>query len=325
MNDILVSVIMPVYNGEDLLKRCIDSILIQTHKNLEVILVNDGSTDGSKDILQNYEKVDARVKTVCIENSGQAKARNVGLDRCHGAYISFVDADDFITPDHIEKMLDLAKKYDADLIQCGYEVGYNSAFRQAESEIFEITNFENNAIFESPLYTSVPWGKLYKSHLYKTVRFPSTKQIDDEGMTYMPYYMANKTIYTPEKLYYAYLSKNSSTRNIKRYPLSFMETFEQRLTFFKQHNEEKLYEISLIRYCLSLSIKHMRMECNPLNTKEDLDITMSRFNELYPMAIDSKYIRRKHVVIIKSFKRFPKMMARVEDTVTRIRRLCGSY
>lgn len=111
-----VSVIIPVYNGEKTIQRCLDSVINQTLSDIEIIVVNDGSTDGTLDILNGFD--DERIKVITQENSGQGCARNTGMDTARGEYIGFVDADDTIEAEMYEKMYSLAKEHDAEIVQC---------------------------------------------------------------------------------------------------------------------------------------------------------------------------------------------------------------
>ena len=114
----LISVIVPVWNAHEYLNKCVDSIINQTYKNLEIILVDDGSTDDSLKICQEYEKHDNRIRVFHKENGGQGSARNYALDRCKGSYIGFVDNDDWLFPNMYKRLLELLKKYDADIARC---------------------------------------------------------------------------------------------------------------------------------------------------------------------------------------------------------------
>ena len=118
MSNIKVSVIVPVFNVESYLNESLDSILNQTLKDIEIICINDGSTDNSLDILETYSKKDKRIKIISKENEGQGVARNVGLDNAQGEYISFVDSDDFIKRDMLEKLYNKAENNDLDLVMC---------------------------------------------------------------------------------------------------------------------------------------------------------------------------------------------------------------
>lgn len=114
----LISIIVPVWNAHPYLEKCVDSILAQTYKNIELILVDDGSTDDSLEICRRYERFDERVNVLHKENGGQWSARNLGLDYCTGEYVGFVDNDDWVFPDMYEKLYNLMNKYHADIGSC---------------------------------------------------------------------------------------------------------------------------------------------------------------------------------------------------------------
>ena len=116
----LVSIIMPIYNVSDYLKRSLDSIVEQDYENLDIILVDDGSTDGSGDICDAYRKKDSRILTLHKENGGQASARNVGLQYSRGELIAFIDSDDVVSPEYISRMLRVMQEKQCDIVQCGY-------------------------------------------------------------------------------------------------------------------------------------------------------------------------------------------------------------
>ena len=118
-NNFLISVIVPVYNVEKYINRCIDSILSQTYGYLEIILVDDGSKDSSGIICDAYKKIDSRIKVIHKENGGLSSSRNIGLDLCKGDYICFIDSDDWIAADTIEHLLLMITKYDGDCAQIG--------------------------------------------------------------------------------------------------------------------------------------------------------------------------------------------------------------
>lgn len=119
MDNPKISVIIPVYNVEPYLRRCLDSVIRQTYTNLEIILVDDGSTDGSSEVCDEYKANDSRILVIHKENGGVSSARNAGLDAATGEWIGFVDADDWIEPDMYEYMLGMTQKYGADVVQCG--------------------------------------------------------------------------------------------------------------------------------------------------------------------------------------------------------------
>ena len=122
MDEKLVSVIIPAYNIEDYIGRCLDSIISQTYKNLEIIVVDDGSRDYTGEILDNYAKKDRRIKVIHKENGGVSSARNKGIEAAEGDYIGFIDGDDLIEPGMYKTLVDLLEEENADIAHCGYQM-----------------------------------------------------------------------------------------------------------------------------------------------------------------------------------------------------------
>lgn len=185
----LISVIVPVYNVEKYLAKCVESILSQTYEALEVILVDDGSPDNCGSICEEFAARDSRVRVIHKENGGLSSARNAGLDIAQGAYIGFVDSDDWIEPEMYGHMLSLAEKYDVKLVCAGrYDV------REASEEKTvglcpkkeEVLTGEALAgrIFTWDGLDSAAWDKLYHRSLLETVRYPHGKICEDVPVTY---------------------------------------------------------------------------------------------------------------------------------------------
>jgi glycosyltransferase involved in cell wall biosynthesis len=175
----LISIIIPVYNAEQYLHRCVDSILAQTYKNLEIILVNDGSKDNSGKICDEYAELDNRVRVIHKQNGGAASTRNAGLDVANGEYIAFIDSDDSIIPDMYDTLYNRISKSNADIAICGFVMIYPDFQR-----IIEVPNekfYKIEELFYDWLYyyyqtlLSVPWNKLYKKQLIieNNIRFPN--------------------------------------------------------------------------------------------------------------------------------------------------------
>lgn len=174
MNKSKVSVIVPVYNSASYLRECLDSVTKQTYKNIEIICIDDGSTDGSAYILKDYLRKDDRFKLIQQTNHGPGSARNTGIDRATGDYIFFVDSDDIIHSKALERFVFLAEKTDADVI-CGQFISLNSAKDKKESNLNTPYRVENNPL---SLFTTrkvaTPisvWNKLFKRNVFKERRF----------------------------------------------------------------------------------------------------------------------------------------------------------
>ena len=174
----LISVIVPVYNVESYVAECIESIQNQTYMNLEIILVNDGSTDNSGDICDQYATYDERIKVIHKENAGVSAARNTGIEAANGDYIAFVDSDDYIAPNMYEDMLRILKENDLDILEC-------TAFRDKGGEIIEGCNdgsleiFNRDEALKMAMYDCfvAVWSQLYKRSAIDDVRFPVGRKI----------------------------------------------------------------------------------------------------------------------------------------------------
>lgn len=211
----MISVIVPIYNMEKYIKRCVDSIINQTYKNLEIILINDGSTDESLKICKEYEVKDNRIKVLNQSNQGQGVARNKGLNICKGKYISFVDSDDYIYPKMYEKMIHAIKKYDTDIAICGYSRDHGFLIKSGQNPNSN-TVYNNHELMEAyintPYITSSVCNKLYKKELWNNYRFPSARAREDIAILYRVLSSVNSAIHIGENQYVQYVRPNSTER-----------------------------------------------------------------------------------------------------------------
>ena len=212
-----ISIIVPVYNVEKYFKNCIESILSQTFKDFELILVNDGSTDSSGNICDEYAKRDNRIKVIHQENKGQASARNKGLDIARGKYIGFVDSDDTIHPRMYEILYDLIIKSNSDISFCSYKYTFSTGKEDNINinirEINQISNIQAiSSLFDKDIGVElvVPWNKLYNKELFKNIRFETGRLHEDEFMAHRILYNCKKITYVDNELYY-YLQREGST------------------------------------------------------------------------------------------------------------------
>lgn len=178
MENQLISIIVPVYNVEEYLKQCLDSILEQTFSNYEVILVNDGSTDSSGLICQEYADKDARIRYFEKENGGLSDARNYGIEQTQGEYLTFVDSDDWVTETYIEELYSKLQYYNADISICNYfrfqdsnVTFYKHVFEPYEKEYDSKYLLEHYfEIEDGDFFLTTAWGKLYKKSLFEELR-----------------------------------------------------------------------------------------------------------------------------------------------------------
>lgn len=185
-NKALISIIVPVYNTEKYLEKCLDSLINQSYPYLEIIVVDDGSTDNSFQICNKYTKLDSRIKVIHQKNKGLSAARNTGLQYVHGKYISFVDSDDYVTSDYIAYLYYLLTKYHADISVCSYTQEFFSNQRKIYSFKKEESISSLEALNRLLYHNNLPicaWAKLYRKDLFNNVSYPIGKYFEDVETT----------------------------------------------------------------------------------------------------------------------------------------------
>lgn len=240
MEEPLISVIVPVYKVEPYLDKCISSIVNQTYKNLEIILVDDGSPDNCPAMCDAWAEKDSRIRVLHQRNQGGGAARNAGLDLTSGSLIAFVDSDDYIAPDMYAHLYELLKS-GADIAECSYvEVAGNDAVFACGYETRSYTAQEAMAEhIQDRVFRQLIWNKLYRRQMADGVRFPANKKIDDEFFTYRALGNANTLIHST-KVCYAYRQQPESVMHSM--PISkriqAVEAKTQRHTYIKAHFPE---------------------------------------------------------------------------------------
>lgn len=250
----LISVIIPIYNVSKYLGRCIESVLNQTYTDIEIILVDDGSTDGSGKICDEYSDKDSRVSVIHKENGGLSDARNCGIMSAQGSYICFVDSDDFIHPHMIQRLKEVADETNADITICGFhwieEDDINEAINDTNLSGHQVFVGDNiiRQLWDNNLETVVAWNKLYKRGIFKNIRYPIGKIHEDEYVIHQLLWMSSKTAYIEDKLYYYMKHGDSITANPNaKSILDAVDAFYERSNFFKKRNME-MYKRSLRSY-----------------------------------------------------------------------------
>ena len=212
MKNPLISVIVPIYNVELYLRECVNSIINQTYSNIEIILVNDGSTDSCLDICKELEILDQRIILLDKPNGGLSDARNFALDCIKGDYITFVDSDDFIRENYIETLYNLIVKYNCLISSIGkiefIDTPVNSENKDVSVKILSKREAIKNILQETNLTTSA-WGKLYKSNLFTNVRFPKGQLYEDLSTIYKIFDQVEQMAFYNIPLYYYRRNPNS--------------------------------------------------------------------------------------------------------------------
>ncbi|WP_337814346.1 glycosyltransferase [Intestinibacter sp.] len=237
----LVSIIVPIYNVEQYLDRCIESLVTQSYINLEIILIDDGSKDTSGDICDLWAQRDKRIRLVHKENGGLSDARNKGLDIATGDIISFIDSDDYISKYFYEKLINIMEQTDSDIVECQFKkFNENERVNYLNKENIEFISFNTeeaikNLILNCELSTTV-WNKIYKTSVIKKLKFRVGKTNEDDFYTYLAFDNAKKITKLQDELYY-YLQRPESIMG-KIYKLNRLDEIEakyERLKYIEKN------------------------------------------------------------------------------------------
>lgn len=210
----LISVIIPVYNVEKYVRKCLDSVLNQTYENLEILIIDDGSTDDSGNLCDEYQ--DTHVHVYHTDNHGLSAARNYALDRIHGDYIAFLDSDDWMELNALEILLNKAKTTGADIVAFRFYQEYKDKTFEPEGTNTEFT-VEGDEVLKSMVIdrrlTEDVWNKFYKADLFYGIRYPEGKIFEDKATTYKLLQKAKVLTYTPAPLIH-YRNREGSLSNV---------------------------------------------------------------------------------------------------------------
>jgi len=285
MKNDLISIIIPVYKVEKYLEKCIESVLKQTYTNLQIILVDDGSPDNCGKICDEYAKKDSRIEVIHKANGGLSDARNVGISKAKGRYIGFVDSDDYIKEDMYEILLNLIKKYDADVSICNlYDViDGNECIRNKENGIREYSRIDIlKEILLDKNIQSYAWNKLYKKELFDEIKYPIGKKYEDIGTTFYLFEKCNKIVVTSEPEYYYLKRADSLVNNVTESTiLDYTEIIIQRYLYIKQNIKE------LRKYNNYYLAKTLITAHNDIENLENISEGMQqRYKKLYELVLE---------------------------------------
>lgn len=244
----LISVIIPVYRVENYLKRCIESVLAQTYKNIEILLVDDGSPDECPKICDEYAKRYAHIRVFHQNNRGLSGARNTGIDHAEGKYLAFLDSDDVYSPYFLESLYGALKKYHAQISQCRWEYMHEDSIKeaydpQAACECLSGRQMLANLYIQTGAYYVVAWNKLYARELFENIRYPEGRIHEDEATTYRLFDLAETCVCVDNALYGYFVGNQgtSITRNgFRMNKLDWCEANRERVAFFIEKGYREL-------------------------------------------------------------------------------------
>ncbi len=252
-----ISVIVPVYKVEPFLHRCVQSILDQTYRDFELILVDDGSPDRCGELCEEYGRLDSRVRVLHQENGGLSAARNAGIDwafaNSDSRWLAFVDSDDWVHPAFLQTLYDTAEQTLCKISACGFYRTGGEALPQAQD--FSVVSLSADDYYCGQLHdgvTALAWNKLYHKSLFKGLRYPIGKLHEDEFTTYRAIYGAGKIGVTPARLYAYYQNPEGIMRsqwNPRR--MHMLEAFEQQIAFAQETGNARLLNKTAEQYIYS--------------------------------------------------------------------------
>lgn len=231
-NEDLISIIVPIYNVEKFIDKCMDTILGQTYKNIEIVLVDDGSPDNCPKIIDEYAKKYDNVFAYHKKNGGLSSARNFGLKKSHGKYICFIDSDDYISTKYIEVLYNKIVEEKADIAICNYYRVYKNKEVECVAGKFKTEYF----------ITPAAWNKLYKRNLFDNIEYPIGKYYEDLGTTPKLIMNCKKISYVDDFLYYYFQNDNSIMKNVNPKIYDIYEIIDEIIRYSKKQKKYDEYK-----------------------------------------------------------------------------------
>lgn len=250
----LISVIVPVYKVENYLNKCIESIVNQTYSNLEIILVDDGSPDNCPAMCDQWAAKDSRIRVIHKENGGLSDARNTGMEIASGSYICFVDSDDWIHPEYVERLYSACIEHQTSIAACDVQFVFDTSIIDYSLPSFKSTCCTTeqalNTLIHGTGFRAVAWNKLYRRDILKNESFPVGRFHEDEFFTYRILAKAPTLAYVDAQLYYYYQRSGSIMNSVSIRHLDVLDAGLERMTFLQQ-SFPKLYHSDKAGFCVA--------------------------------------------------------------------------
>lgn len=307
MND-LISIIVPAYNAQSHIGKCIESIIDQTYKNLEIIIINDGSVDSTLSICKKYEKQDGRIVLINQENRGVSYCRNEGVKRATGEFVVFVDSDDYIDYKMIETLYKVQCEKNADIVQCGYYVlDDKEIFKKVVHSYIEGEKEQLMCFYINNLELCVvPWNKIIRREKVQEVPFPLNRRYEDEAIMYKLFYDAGTVINIESPLYYYYQNQtgfmHSEEKNIRK--IHDLIRAKEEMTLFISNKCDTLKENVLNEFLRILFIGNINaLGCRLNDTEERRAYKWIREKllEYYEEMKENEHIKNHTLLILRYF------------------------
>lgn len=322
-----ISIIVPVYNLENVLLRCVHSILNQTFTHFELILVNDGSTDESGKLCDELARHDARIKVIHKKNGGVASSRNAGLNIAQGKFIGYVDNDDYINKHMFATLYDIAIKNESDIVVCDYvnvkedeHVDIDAHVESAGLHHFTNQEAVDQIYIKRDATFVYPWNKLYRRHLFTNIRYEEGNLYDDESVAHKLLYESKKTTYLQSTFYY-YVTRKGSMVNSPFHVGKFGRIYalKDREVFLRKKNERYLHGKALIHYLEMFFWYYHVAETTLKDIDSELKKLKTTFNKTLIHILKQRHIGRRRKVMCVLFWLHPALFHFVKHGIERRR------
>lgn len=285
--DDLISIVVPIYKAEQYLSQCVNSILEQTYRNIEIILVDDGSPDRCPEICDYFGKTDSRVRVIHQENKGLSAARNIGLEVAKGSYITFIDSDDYVGKHFVERLYDAISREYADISICDYlKVNEDDGLEKEAATYYPFNNRECIKNMYHPTLHGmefVAWAKMYTMDIFKKndIMYPVGKIYEDIFTTHKLLYYAKKIVFCDAVLYfYRQCPQSIMRRGFSIKNLQSLEATQEASSFFWHHGESDLFGMALNAHLRQYMCLYYELRKNKHNI-DDYERVRERFIAKY--------------------------------------------
>lgn len=321
----LVSIIVPVYNVQQYVSDCIESIQKQTYRNIEIILVDDGSNDSSGIICDDYKKRDSRIKVIHKENGGLSSARNVGINNSKGMYLAFIDSDDVLDTRYVEELLALIYEYNADIAQTnwcyfrdGDEIPLVKWVSGCGHRCFSGKEMCYN-LFNSEYSSGVVQTKLFTRKIFDCFRFPEGLLHEDDAVTYKLFWKSQKVAVTKNKLYFYRVGRIGSimqSQSLKKI-CDGLKAKKERMEFFNiECDEKELCDLALLSYTYGLCNAVDNMKKNRISEKyEEILCEKKKYTAQVYCNKRIKLKSKVRVLLSSSFRPIYRVVDKIQDEI----------
>ena len=276
-----VSIIVPVYNVEEYIDKCIDSLLQQTYKNIEIILVDDGSTDLSGEKCDNYKSQDERILVFHKSNGGLADARNYGINKSSGDFLIFVDSDDWIESNTVENAISVMNDDQSDMVVYGITIDYENGKKKVKAPLKKECIDKKRALIYINSFKGIDvsaCNKMFKRKLFNNISFPYGKLCEDYYIMYKIFDCCSKISIIPSPYYHYFQRTNSISRN-SNVNMDYLYAAEEEVEYFKNHHEDILFSAITGYVFANIVIYSMKYSRNITFDKRKIQKEMRKYKK----------------------------------------------